>query len=323
MNQFTAAALITFFLALFSLPAQAQIEDLTKYRGFFQDQMRVYQDWLDRTGLGKTLWVQDLVVNKEELSLYLAFPYQNVDSIMVAWRTLKADFEEQYSLTLEERLFYKMVSLMEVRQSIANVQIYNTYDLRKTPVFFRGIHFEDGVVKVEEDNPRSEIRDIDFAKNEFNDRFSLEEFDNHYDDKAVFQHIINFAKKKFEAGECSTRQPQVDELQNSNGTLRFEVIDLCREVLKDEGIICPILRRLRIKCDWPKRELLIFTVKHRPTRDGFMLNLTIDGKFGPAIYESVRRGAYMSMEKDFDGELKRYADRITRELKRYILQSSP
>ena len=267
MKRFAQFLTVLILLLSYTFSINAQIEDLTNDSDFFNGQIEVYQDWLDRSGMGKVLKVQDLVVEKDEVSLYLAFHYENIDSIMVAWRTLKADFEEQYSISLEERLFYKMVSLMEVRQSIANVQIYNTYDLRKTPVFFRGIHFENGKVAVIEDNPRSQIREIYFDKNDLNQRISLSEFDKRYNSKAVFDVVFKYLKNHYENNDdCRGKKPNVESLENNERILRLEAVNLCGEVIKDQGFICPILKRLGYKCDWAKRELLIFTFEYRPTR---------------------------------------------------------
>ncbi len=139
---------IVFFLCFVSVPVNAQIEDLTKDSEFFEKQKLEYQRWLDHSGLGSILQVHAIEVKPQQLSLYLAFPYEDIDSIMVAWRELKTAFEKEQALTLEQELFYKMVHLMEVRQSLANVQIYDTYDLRKEPLFSRAIYFENDSVKV-------------------------------------------------------------------------------------------------------------------------------------------------------------------------------
>ncbi|MCB0567472.1 MAG: hypothetical protein H6573_32415 [Lewinellaceae bacterium] len=49
---------------------------------------------------------------------------------------------------------------MEVRQSLVDVQIYDTYDLRQEPLLFRGIYLENNQVKVEESNPKSKNREV-------------------------------------------------------------------------------------------------------------------------------------------------------------------
>ena len=54
-----------------------------------------------------------------------------------------------------------------------------------------------------------------------------------------------------------------------------------------------------------------------------MLNLILDGKFGPGIYEDVRRGVFMSMEKGFEEEIKKYADVLSQKIKGYLLTQMP
>ena len=72
-------------------------------------------------------------IQEKELSLYLSFPFSNMDSIISVWNITKNNFEQDASLSLEQQLFYKAVNLMEVRQSSISVQIYDTYDLREEP----------------------------------------------------------------------------------------------------------------------------------------------------------------------------------------------
>jgi hypothetical protein len=60
----------------------SQIEDLTHDADFFQKQTAVYQRWLDNSGLGAYLSVYDIEVQKDMLSIYLRFPFADLDSII-------------------------------------------------------------------------------------------------------------------------------------------------------------------------------------------------------------------------------------------------
>jgi hypothetical protein len=298
----------------------AQIEDLREDTDFFNKQKTIYQRWLDSSGLGEVLHVETIDVQEQQLSLYLGFAYNDIDSIVRSWEMLKTEFEAVKATTLEQQLFYKAVNLMEIRQSRVDVQIYDTYDLRKEPLFFRGIYFEDGEVKVEESNPRAKIREVIFETSDFPERGAKGSFRKDYGAQKVFEIIYQYARKKYGAQNCSDRKAEVVPLERSKKTLRFEVVNLCLEVLKDEGVVCPMMRRLGIDCNWAKRELLTFTITYTETTNGFQLNITLDGKYGSALYENVRRGGYMNMEFDFDEELDRYADQFKEELRMEILK---
>ena len=96
---------------LFVLSAgRAQVGDLTKDIVFFKQQQVLYQRWLDHSGLGQYLRVEDMEVKEQELSLYLSMPFSSLDSIISAWTVLKADFEQEASISLEQQLFYKAVN---------------------------------------------------------------------------------------------------------------------------------------------------------------------------------------------------------------------
>lgn len=316
---------ITTCLLAFSV-ATAQIEDLTQDTVFFNQQKATYQRWLDHSGLGRVLHVEALKVEPDHLSLFLAFPYSDIDFIVQSWEALKREFEAERPFTLEQQLFYKMVSLMEVRQGLADVQIYDTYDLRREPLFFRGIYFEDGAVKVEESNPKSKIEEVAISPANLKGMKGMSEaqFREAFSREAVYEKVLAYAQGRYRKTSCEQRYPLVRVLENGT-VLRFEVEDLCREVLTDEAN--PLLARILNSCcgqdyNWVKRELLSFIVTHRelPAGQGFMLTIEIDGKYGSGLYEKVRRGGYLSMEVDFDDYLERYADSFREEVKKVILK---
>lgn len=313
--------LITFSMLYYS--ASAQIEDLTKDSEFFQKQAQLYQRWLDHSGLGNMLHVQTIEVKPQELSLYLAFPFENIDSVSSAWKALKTAYDRTHPITLEQELFYKLVNLMEIRQSLANVQLFDTHDLRKEPLFFRGIRFVDGRVLVEESNPKSKIEEISFQPADFKNMktWSVQDFRQKYDRQTVYNKILECARLRFERKVCDTRYPKLRLLENQD-VLRFEVVNLCREVLTDEAnpTLCRILRSVGFDCNWVKREMLTFEITYRETSTGFQIKIDLDGKYGSGLYETVRRGGYLSMEIDFDDYLERYSDGFREYLRQCIFK---
>ena len=306
----------------YSTAADSVIVDLTTDALFFEQQKEAYQRWLDHSGLGQVLRVETIKVEPNELALYLSFPYNDIDTIMVAWQKLKQTFDQTRPISLERQLFYKMVNLMEVRQTLANIQIYDTYDLRKEPLFFRGIYFAEGNVKVETSDPRSKIREVNIRPPSFEEmkKTSVEAFKQRYSRNNVYNSIYEYAKARYERTVCDNRDPKVRILENEE-VLRFEVFDLCKEVLIDDSnpLLCRILQKLGHHCNWVKRELLVFTITYKSLEDGFRLHIEIDGKYGSGYYDQVRRGGYLSMEIDFDDYLERYADEFKERLKSEIL----
>jgi len=325
----TAAARTLLSIGVFllaSCAAGAQPEDLTRDTEFFNRQKDIYQRWLNHSGLGEVLHVESIGVKEQRLSLYLGFPYSDIDSIVRAWEALKREFEAERPISLEQQLFYKAANLMEVRQSLVDVQVYDTYDLRQEPLFFRGIYFEDGQVKVEESNPKSKIKEVYISPASFKGMKGMSEaqFRQAFSREAVYEKVLEYARKRYGSTGCEQRYPKVRVLENE-AVLRFEVEDLCREVLTDEAN--PLLAQILNSCcgqdyNWVKRELLAFIATHRelPDGKGFLLTIEIDGKYGSGIYEKVRRGGYLSMEIDFDDYLERYADSFREEVKKVILK---
>jgi hypothetical protein len=316
--------IILIYLAVLAFLPQAhtQIEDLTQDADFFQKQTEVYQRWLDNSGLGAYLNVYDIEVEKDMLSIYLSFPYTDLDSIQNAWLQVKQDFEADAAITLEEQLHYKASFIMELRQSMVNVQVYDTYDLRKEPLFMRAIYVEDGQVRVEKSNPKSERETIELKPTDLSKskEESVASFQQRYSKQQVYDCVYRYAEERFKSTQCIERYPQVRLLEEDNN-LVFEVSDLCREVLTDEAnpTLCGVLQNFGYDCNWVKRELLRFTITHEATTEGFRLVILIDGKYGSGFYDKVKRGGYIDMEGDFDEYLEIYARSFKTELRRVLL----
>lgn len=322
ITQFTKQVAVLIITLLFGFPLVAQINDFREDRLFFLEQKQNYQTWLDKTGLGKTLYVYDLKIDSNHLALYLAFPSENLDTVVNAWEQLKWTAELNQVLTLEEQLFFRMESFMGLRQEDIHIEIYDTYDWSKKALFFRGIYYDKGQIQVEKSaNPRNQIRTFSLQQAEAS---GLKKDASSYlagsaTKNEVFQNILNFAMEKYRVSPCDSRRPKVMPKPNED-ILRFEVSDLCREVLKEEEnpIICSWLNRLGYTCNWTTRELLTFSFHFTPSIDGFTITLILSGKVGSGYYEDVKRKGYMDMELEFKEELEEYADEIILELKNFL-----
>lgn len=227
----------------------AQNEDLTKSTPFFQQQTQEYQRWLDQSGIGAVLRVQLIEPRPRELPLYLAFRYKNIDSIGVAWKTLKRRFDAANPTTLEQALFYKMVFLMEVPDTLANIQIYNTYEPAGVTLFFRGIYFDGKKVVVDSSGSKAAEASFPISLGDLRPFFrgTTEQLKARISKRVVFQRIYRFAKQRYESKSQPYRKPRV-EVRDSFDVLRFEVKDLSREVLSDaeQPYWCNLLRKWKI-----------------------------------------------------------------------------
>ena len=321
---------------LLSSIGYTQSEDLTQDEVYFKNQEKTYQKWLDHSGLGKTLKVHSTIIKTDGLILYLKFPYTDTDSVRNAWTQLKLEFEQQSPLTIEQALFYKMVSIMEIRESIGQIQIYDTYDTRVEYCFKQKIFNRLGEIITETEKCKVKLRDIDFDISDFskmkseavidvnesttNQPLTPKQIRELYPPEVVFDRIYSYAKNHYEKTTCENRNPKVTMI-NSKGVLRFKVTDLCKEVLKDGNPkVCKALQFFGHNCNWIKRERLIFTFTYEETSKGFNLNCMIDGAYGSGFYERVRRGGYHNMEVDFDDELEEYADVFKERIRALLTQ---
>lgn len=315
---------LVFLLLALTSPLRAQKEDLAKDTAFFNQQARLYQRWLEHNGLGKTLRVKTVEVESQQIALYLAFPTENADSVSASWAQLQKDYAAQNTgMSLEQELFYKMLHMMEVRQSAANVQLYDTYDNRKEPCFYRGIYVKDGVFQIDTGGCRSKRLDVYITPGDLGGakKHSVETFQKQFTQQYVFDKIHQYAKQRYEKKTCENRNPTVSPPQIDGNMMRFDVIDLCKEVLKDEqnNGVCSFLSKYLKPCNWIKREKLTLTFIYQTKDNGFWLKCEVEGKVGSGYYDQVPRGGYLDMEIDFDGYLTDYANKLQYELKQAIL----
>lgn len=331
LKSFQLVTLLIAALYFSSTGLYAQAENLQDDIEFFNSQKKVYQRWLDDSGLGELLSIADLDVKPDRLSLYLKFPFEEINQVMAAWKQLKKDFEAHSTLTLEQALFYKAVHFMEVDQKLVDVQIYDTYDLMKEPLFMRGIHFEAGRVDVEENNPKSKIRKVAIQPIDLKGlkEPSLETLRGRFSKARVFDVILDYSRRRFDkqlykGTDCAGRFPYLRLLEQGE-VLRFETTDLCREVIKDaqNPYVCSILQQFGRACNWIRREKLEFIITHTPTDQGFILGVEIDGKYGSGRYDQVPRGGYYSMEVDFDDYLTDYADEMATIFRKVVVNLKP
>lgn len=307
-------------ILLISPPLLAQQEDLRKDQSFFFQQQILYQQWLDYNGLGKTLQVKTVEVEPQQVALYLALPYENADSVQAAWAQLKKDYQAlNTGLSLEQALFFKMQHLMELRESLANIQLFDTYDTRKEPCFYWGIYVKDGLFRVDSSGCKSKSLDIYVSPADLKSakKPSSGDFQKQYTQQYVFDKIHQYARKRYERNVCTGRNPKVSAPHIDGNIMRFEVTDLCKEVLKDakNNEFCAFLSQYVKPCNWIQREKLTFTFIYQAKDNAFQLKCEMEGKVGSGYYDQVGRGGYLDMEIDFDGYLTDYATKLQYELK--------
>jgi len=106
---FTAAALFLHG----SLQSQSIVftpEDLA----FFKQKANAYQRWLDQTGLGQSIQVTKVRLNKEntEVELLLRANSADLDTAIALWNRAKDDYQLTTGRPLEEGLFQTFAAFL-------------------------------------------------------------------------------------------------------------------------------------------------------------------------------------------------------------------
>lgn len=319
-NSFILSLLACCLFATTPLVAQ---EDLREQGDYLEAQGEVYQRWLESTGLGQALRVNDVRVGEDYVSIRLLVPFEEAEMAMSAYQALKDTFEAQSVLTLEEHLFYKALVILDVPQEMVNVSIRNSYTKRLP--FLRSIGFRDGEMKVKEDSPKAKITDILLGVRpmEGEARPGVADFGAGYEKEEVFDCILSYVEERYLRRECFDKKPELTVLEKGN-RLRFKIKGLCREVIpEDNSLVGSILSRLGLGKNWYKRELLVFVISYVPTENGAQLVIILEGKFGSGLYASVNERGYILMETDFNQELEDYTDAFGVSLKEVLENCRP
>ncbi len=311
---------------LFLLPLLLLGQDnFQKDTTFFNTQLDKYSKWLEKEGLNGYIKVLDyklLSQNKKKFthfSLRLKMTPPEKDSALSIWKGLRNEYTKNELVEIEEVLFDKMIYLMEIPEDNASIQILDSEGGFRFKVFT-----ENGRLMIKENINKSIEPDPIYLSYTQTGKLSKAQFDAKYTKEFVLDKAFQFAVKRYQITKpgCQGRKPVVNRLRSSENQLRFEVMDLCVEVLTDasENPLCSFYQLLGGDCNWKTREWLtcVFTYIPNPATGGFSLALRIDGKVGSGYYDTLPRGAYHDMETDYKRYLEAYADKIMAELEVYL-----
>lgn len=310
-------------------PLTAQPTDrLGDYAPFFRQQSQTYQKWLDQSGLGAVLRVQDTEVRHDSLVLlYLGFYTEDVDTIWAQWQQLKTGYRSlDNGSRLERELLEKMAYYLEIRPEQGQVRLFDTYDLDKTPCFKTKIHFLRDTVRLEESRCKNELRTVSVKASDLSaskKKLSSATFKKQYGQQAVFDKLIPYFRNRYTRQQCDNRYPTFN-LFSGGEDLHFTVNDLCKEVLIDEtnpwwckalyGAGCGSCKNCI------KRERLDIRIRYEATADGFRLITDINAAYGSGWYDRPRDNGYHDLQLDYPQALKTYADQLNEAIYQRLLR---
>lgn len=297
-------------------------QDLTLDRDFFEvAAMKDYQAWLETSGIGKVLSVRKVQVKEQELTLFLEFYSTDDDICRAQWNQLKQDFaEKNKAISLAQQLFYKMVSVLDAPQRLANIKIYDVYTKSQPYCLFIDIRFRNGKVMLTEDFYRCKDEKrfvqvnaipLDGLKDETKALYK-----EGFSKTALFNLILEYANGKYK-NICGDTEPVEITLLERDQVLRFRVDDLCKEILK--GSRNPWYCRI-FDCNYITRERITFTITFTELKKGILLGIEIDGRYSSGYYRDVGRHGFHPMDDNFKQDLVDYADIVKLEIQEKINQ---
>lgn len=304
------------FLFGFCLAAASALhaqEDLTRDRAFFEQQAGNYQRWLAETGLAPRLSVRSIEVSAQHLSLYLQFPAENTDTVKAMWRQLQADYAtRQTGLRLEDALFFKMLHLMDLPPAAADLQLYDTYEPRREPGFFRAVYTDENGIGIDSAGDMSAARSVSISPGDLSGmpQPSVFECGRRFPRDIVLQQSCDFLRHYFLGLRCDSLPPDISEPQKAGDCWRFEVTNLCGESLwqAPESVVRPFLAQNGKPADWIRYEKLSFTLVYQGGASGCRVKCLLEVKAGNSPYEREGRGDYLDLGGAFLPFIKSYSD---------------
>ena len=226
-----------FCLMLLPIYIIAQDEVLKNDTAYFNQQMGIYQEWLDSSGIGEVLAVREYSLDENFLTLYLEFLMSSnsfhedcLDTIATQWYKMKWHFDSIHPISLEQQLFYKQVYITNLNPTQVSIAIFDNYNINEPSYFLRGMYFQEGEVKIEVKMPRCKINFLDSLYSPaFQDKIkaiATISFQKAYDKEGVYGKVISYLKGYAEENSCDDSSAIVRILENKDN-LWIEVSGLC------------------------------------------------------------------------------------------------
>ncbi len=295
----------------------------------------VYQRWLQKSGLAQFLKVAGSDTEDGLFSLYLGFTCLGNDSAVVAWNTMKAEFDAAHEFTIETQLYRSMVSIMRINPALANLQIYSTDLNGQEGCFYRGLYYDETTkaVGIDEQNCMSAVpHELQFTHEELKSsqlvKFNTAaEIDHEKNKQLVFAKILQMAQNEYKA---KVQKGDFFHDKTKKSVLYFEVKNLRAEVFAEEenSFVAETMNWFgsitgfgETKNDWRTIEELHFYIQYVPSADkrSFDLEVDIKGKYGSGYHQINQWNRMIDMQRDFDPLLEDYQTKFANKIYELII----
>lgn len=298
--QFKIKFIISFYFLAFPFSTNAQEMNLEKDTLFFANQTEVLSNWLEDSGLGPNIVLEDYIVEEQKFTLYFQINYSAADSAYYGWQKLKKDFLNQSGFQLEDRLFLKCSHIFDLKLNQLFIRVKNKPILGEIPVVDVNIHYDKTKkdIILNEYITRSEVIDsIQFYNYNIKEGFFNIDTIN-------FKNLIPEKKKEkiyttlFEAAKAYFSEKHNTQIVKTNiDPLSFYVINIKYEVVNTPSKLSEI---------YDPTEMLTYTLSVLEIENGLKFYLIVDGKYGSGLFRSRAVNKYRDMNPKFEEELKLY-----------------
>lgn len=283
----------------------------------YQIDLPKYQKWLDYSGLGEILFADKFEQHRQHIHLIIKPKYAKGDSSMIAWKTLKQDYDAQHPHNLEEILFFNAVNAFKIRPGKLKVEILDDYT---EPDLLVELSFDSEQRKIikKEIIPKSKTADFSIDIGDIkNEGVKIDPKDNMNSRKQAYETILEYARNEF-SKKNKGEKVEFGYKPGNNEKLEFSVVGLRQEVLKDKNNywLADFYNWVTgSDKDWRPVEVLKFYVTYKNSNNGQIeIHTEIDGRYGSGFHETTDWNKCTPIDPEFDWYLQDYTDKFSTKL---------
>ena len=294
---------ILILILLFSFVAEIKSysqNDLRKDTSFFYSKKNEISYWLKKTGINQVFYLDEIEVKRNKLTLNFASVYNSMDSLSVAWQKLRRTYNSHDKDAISRKIFNSMAFEMEVGKDSLFVVLASNIKNYKIKMNFdnsKGI-----IIREHNKNKLSRgfnIVSLDLRTFDLPNRAVSESIEN-MSMRAIRTSISKFLKKYYKEKGTFWYDAKFEVMQENYNELTFEVTRLSQEILNDRNYF----------------EYIRIDIKIIKKEEKVDIKYEIMGKYSGGFGFEPRRSEYRNMEPDFTDYLKRYQQKLAREIKK-------
>ncbi len=287
-------------ICCFSFPKINGQSDLREYRDFFNQQVKEFGIWLNKTNISSIAHIESLEVNSNNLSLILISNYKTDDSLKIAWKSLQNAFDKTQNEQISEKILNTFAFLCDIGPDSVTIFIKGK-EFKNSGI---KIYYKD-YVKVDENFSNtlaSGILEIKLKDLSIEHSKTISKDTSGASVSQVRKLISNFIKDYYSHKNGHWYTVNVDTTRNFFNKFTYIVTCIKNEIISDGYF-----------------EFIQIQIQVYQKEKQLQLSYDIIGKYAPGILCPKQRDKfYKSMDTYYPGKVEQYAQETMDRINTYL-----